>query len=949
MKKLITILLLVLFLTSCEEVVGENTTATHTTTAETTVGETTTAETTVETTAETTEEIVISDIPLESVTLPIHDGVWYTRHRFNDRYVIFLRYTDGIVSSIRNINISVLDLEKREFVYDVPIDTNHSIFNLEYLDGKRVLVASEYDDITGMIVTEENGLFSHTMVNNITDYPFTYEDLASPDGKYSVYQIIEDGDNIGVDVKYPDGRVKRVLTGARDGDLASHRGYGPCEFIDDTRFVYWISGYEWIAGYGIYNVETDERIEVLEGQDPLAFFDGGFFTNTSKDYIVWEIYRHDLNGNNTLIASREKIDGTFTLKEDCYYFYDGGLWFEVQGNPEYIKYNGDDDEAVAYSADFEKCFGKIQNMSGLNKHMFVYDGNIVAIEYKTVEENLIPEVSKERYAQTLTQHIIEHAVSKEFCLPGYDLGNPELFYDFLVSLSLYDEHLGHPYSDMISLSADGNSYEISIQDVHSMNLHTYKIYDWTWNKKYYEEIFDQEKECYRIPKETNIKRTAYTPINIQTYREDGKIFVEFDLAYGYSGFDDKDYTDLGRCYFAFSEEDLIFLDYEFAELPVKDNPYVMCRKDCSNAFITYNFTEDGGMLVCNTHSKGKTEDYYNGDGLLYKSMEYAKNRNFTSKRFYTYDENGLLAKTEEYDASGKLTCKETYIEGKPLYTERLDGWSKWEYNENGLLIKESFHTDEVDAKHTDEVTEYFYDEAGKKIRTVSTYNGHDTVEVDYFYDENGYETHNSYYEQNVCTYYPDGTLKSKRRNSRQVFEFMLDEYLPDGKLWRFSLLESAEFDETKPYEYVQTYSFYDDGRIKGAIKERYDLQSGKYKKEEEVFVSYSCGGRIRKDLYQRFDENGEVEFSSELILTYDKYGRLSTCDTVLAGDMAKLGFHPFSGEYFDYHPMRYIYDEYGRVECWLRGDFVAERYSYMDCTAEQYKLYQKVIANRAQD
>ncbi len=406
MKKLLCLLSLSLSLVLCAcelNVQTDNTTAQITEIApiETTVAATTAAETTVETTADTAP----LDIPYETVYLPVREGESYFSRRFDDRYVVFFRYKDAESSN----NMSVLDLETCEFVYDAPLkDGNYSIYTYKYLDGKRVMVASEYDVDSCMIITEENGVFSHEVTTIDKLHPFTYEYFTSPDGKYATYETFGEG-NGTINVKYPDGSVKQILSDHRSGDLASHRGYTPLEFIDNTRFVYHISGYECTAGYGIYNVETGEKTEVLEGEYPCAFFDGGFFTTTEKDYIVQEIYKYDASVTKTLLASRDDIDGVFKLRSDCYYFYEGSLWFEVQGNPEYIRYGGDEDEAVVYSADFEKEFGKVINLRELNKNLFVYGEKIITIESKVVE--LTPEEIKERDAKMIAEHIVEYAIA----------------------------------------------------------------------------------------------------------------------------------------------------------------------------------------------------------------------------------------------------------------------------------------------------------------------------------------------------------------------------------------------------------------------------------------------------------------------------------------------------------------------------------------------------------
>ncbi len=500
---------------------------------------------------------------------------------------------------------------------------------------------------------------------------------------------------------------------------------------------------------------------------------------------------------------------------------------------------------------------------------------------------------------------------------------------------------------MVSLSEDGMFYEISLEDAKFINLHTFRISNFE-STDYYKELLDVNAGCFRMPSGVGVRRSSFACIDTSTRTENGQIIVEFNLVDGYSGFEDTEHKDYGRCYIAFSEDDLVLLDFGLVERKVKGSPYVISERGYWGSTVKYEFTLDGGMLV---KYNNDTEEYYNSDGLLYKSMVYDENGKFTSKRFHTYDENGLLAKTEEYNADGELTLKRTYIEGKPLCFETSDLWEKWEYNEDGLLVKESFATT-AEVRYTDGVTEYTYDENGRLVREHEV-NNEGQRGYEYTYDGNGnmiltkrISYDGALFDYVVCTYYPDGTLKTKQVLPDGIsYEIHLYEYLPDGTLWRVSDIWDPDIEAAGEYETVETYLFYDDGRIKGATIENYDLESGKYIKEHEAFVSYDTSGRVRKDTHYHIDENGEMAFACELMLVYDDNGNLVSCETV-RGDRKKLEYPFGNNENFFYYPMHYSYDEYGRVVYATRDGYMAESYEYMDCTPEQYELYQKVIASR---
>lgn len=563
-----------------------------------------------------------------------------------------------------------------------------------------------------------------------------------------------------------------------------------------------------------------------------------------------------------------------------------------------------------------------------------------ATETSAVEVPLASEERNERYAETLVKHIVQHVFTEDRKFDRYVFNSHDLSY-FFFSLCLFDESAEHPYSDMISLSEEQSCFEISLEDADIINSRTFRISNFKLTSTH-KELLDTVAGCYRIPKGVGIYRSPFAAMDMQTYTENGQIFVEFNLVDGYSGFEDEEHNDLGRYRFTFSEEDFILLDFACAEKLVKDTPYIIDRYEDNGVFTEYNFTDDGELII----HVNKTEEYYNSEGLLYKSIQYDKNGRYTAKRFYTY-KDGLLEMAEEYDSNGELTFKGTYAEGKPLCLEYSDYWSKNEYNEAGQLIREEFSTT-ADVRYTHGVTEYTYDESGRLVR-VQTEDNEGKRGYVFILDESGKLVEAKRISGDLvldyvfCTYYPDGAIKTEQKLSNgYIYELYFYEYLPNGVLWRESETWDPDVEAAGVYEYVKTYSFYDDGRIKSAMYEIYDLESGEYVKENEVFVSYNGGGRVRTDIHYQIGDDGEMEFVCELLLIYNENGDLVSCYTVRGEWTNPFDYTPF----FNYRYSKYYCDEYGRVEEEWKNEKLAKRYSYMDCTAEQYELYQKVMANR---
>ena len=256
------------------------------------------------------------------------------------------------------------------------------------------------------------------------------------------------------------------------------------------------------------------------------------------------------------------------------------------------------------------------------------------------------------------------------------------------------------------------------------------------------------------------------------------------------------------------------------------------------------------------------------------------------------------------------------------------------------LVKYSFHYTDEEVMYTDGITEYFYDDAGKKIKTVSKYNGSDEEHVaEYFYDEYGYEIGNT--EDNlVRTYYPDGALKSEKTNYKEVYGVEYYEYTPDGQLAIY-----ANGGEEEYYADVQAYTYYGDGRIKSADYYRYSPEDEKYYNIRRIVVSYTEDGR-RIDRQYTNNKDMELELACELSLSYDHLGNLVFIDYITDGDIV-LDFsysHPDFGYIYDVAACEY--DEYGRLTKIETKAIMTETYKYADCTERQYELYQKVISQQ---
>ncbi len=335
----------------------------------------------------------------------------YQSHKFDNRYKIFITYEydhqlNIDMNRFYNISIYVVDILEGKVIFSEKIEdeiehntifwnfhnseNECSIFSMSVENGEYVLHC-------GYLLKKTDDGFTLTS-SDCTPFPQSESPMYSPDGTTAVYFTLEDGYGAGgIDVRYPNGEVRRILSNRildyssnAEFSLGDFRGYSPYGFIDNTHFVYSITGYEWFVGYGICDITTGETVEYSENYRPLGTYDGAAYfilfdggENTYEPSTA-DFWKMTSDGEMTKIASTEETENTVRISSDLYMTFDNGVWTAFHsGSVNGISFGGTGDmiKVSFYSADLSKLLAQIEmpNTGGILENCNVYENSLTAV------------------------------------------------------------------------------------------------------------------------------------------------------------------------------------------------------------------------------------------------------------------------------------------------------------------------------------------------------------------------------------------------------------------------------------------------------------------------------------------------------------------------------------------------------------------------------------------
>ena len=276
-----------------------------------------------------------------------------------------------------------------QVIYHFRIDEETGI---PYADNPLYVGVSD-TDIYFLSVTSTT---SYPPVLEYNPYPRRENIIYSPCGRYSIYSKMDSMDGSGgMDLMYTSDLttvrlfdnvlLDDTLPNGKKAGISDVRVYAPLGFVDDTRFVYRIGGWEWTVGYGIWDLMTGQYTETT-GYGICGVHDGYLYLteNTSgQQYMVTDLYKAAPSGEMTRIASADQTDGIFWIENTEEYFsvptYAAPYWITSESA------EGNENQYAIWNMDLtEKLAAAEQNGRG---DLYLREGQITCV---ILDDTIIP-------------------------------------------------------------------------------------------------------------------------------------------------------------------------------------------------------------------------------------------------------------------------------------------------------------------------------------------------------------------------------------------------------------------------------------------------------------------------------------------------------------------------------------------------------------------------------
>ncbi len=351
------------------------------------------------------------DLEIRPVYIPT-DPFTYRLFKYDDTHYLCLTYDQTELAGYKeyaydDLHVYIIDAKAGTVAADCAIEGSYYLSSVHYTDNGCILYETEE---AAFHVVYENSTLTVNKTERPT-YPVVSDcPIVSADGAYTVYTTMDDLIGAGtMTVCYADGSAKALLRHKNAGDVVDGKTvdmgdverYHPIGFVDATRFVYSITGYEYSKGYGIYDLQTGANTKHLQAMSVAAVYDGKVYLTKQAGYETVSWWMCDPDGSEmTMIASVDEEDGVFTLPGKKYnytYHFKNGVWF----------FFTEDDTITLYSHDFGQRLANLEyaNSGHLFGNLQVHQ-NILTVVVPYVEETAQSPVRVLSNAGNLNVHAV---------------------------------------------------------------------------------------------------------------------------------------------------------------------------------------------------------------------------------------------------------------------------------------------------------------------------------------------------------------------------------------------------------------------------------------------------------------------------------------------------------------------------------------------------------------
>ena len=336
--------------------------------------------------------IVSNDGGLDFHTLRPEATLWYTFPLEDDRTLFSLydysRNTDGPAAP-QSIRLALFDNQSGTFTAQTALDGRIVPSSLSATEDGYMLSGFSYEKETMEYAAWHVTLADGAICAEAAEYDgIVTESLhtVSPDGKWTAFSRETDRmGHGGIFLRAEDGSVTQItenvmLNDSGTAGMVDVRGYTPVGFLDASRLVYNIGGWEWRVGYGIYDTATGERTEFENGMSVSFIRDGVLYGMEVGNYQVLSYRTLGEDGTSTVLASSElcplpELSRAFT--GEPYAVYNSGMLllmpYEEDGTFKHV---------YIFSADLQSMLAQLEFTEDVRSIAWILSGTSVSLIWK---------------------------------------------------------------------------------------------------------------------------------------------------------------------------------------------------------------------------------------------------------------------------------------------------------------------------------------------------------------------------------------------------------------------------------------------------------------------------------------------------------------------------------------------------------------------------------------